>query len=203
MKKFIPTLLIMMLVSLASSAQKNVPKELKAKASEYYSEAMNRIALGKDEPHLDCSAHLTTHRNVAAIGIQEFKSDFYCYDMTEDDLVTKISTPFFIRQKYNVAAREYTQEFVADEKGNLLFYLMTGPDDNYSTENMEYEDGSRFEVRIYFDGKGAYGYSQFTYPGTGKQAKFVKEYNSASQTVKSVKEEYNSLTKMHKTINFH
>lgn len=203
MKKIIPTLFLMMLVSLAASAQKNVPKALKTKASEYYSEAMNRIAQGQEEPHMDCSAHITTHRNVAGIGIQEFKSDFYCYDMTEDDLVTKISTPFFIRQKYNVAAREYTQEFVADEKGNLLFYLMTGPDDYYSTENMEYEDGSRFEVRIYFDAKGAYGYSQVTYPGTSKQTKFVKEYNAGSQMAKKVKEEFNSLTKMYKTVNFH
>jgi len=192
----------MLIVVLASaSAQNKVPKALREKVSKDYAAALQSVAEGKEEPHMDCSAHVQTHRNVAGIGIQEFKTDFYCYDRTDDETQeTKISKPYLIRQKYNIAAREYTEEFLLDDKGQLQFYLLVGPDDPKDLET-SFNENNRTEVRFYFDAKGSYGYVQESYPGTSKPAKFIKNYTA--ERAKSIKTEFNNLIKLYNGINFH
>ena len=52
----------------------------------------------------------------------------------------------FATSKYNYAAREFYEEYLYDEKGNLLFVYAKTPD-------VEHSDMYTFELRLWFNGK--------------------------------------------------
>ena len=71
---------------------------------------------------------------------------WYGYLENGDDVIYPPRYLRFATSKYNYAAREFYEEYLYDEKGNLLFVYAKTPD-------VEHSDMYPFELRLWFDGK--------------------------------------------------
>ena len=71
---------------------------------------------------------------------------WYGYLEDGDDVIYPPRYLSFATSKYNYAAREFYEEYLYDEKGNLLFVYAKTPD-------VEHSDMYPFELRLWFDGK--------------------------------------------------
>ncbi len=182
---FISCLMLSSVAVAQTKAQKARIQEIREK----YNDVMERMQLAQEEPNMDCSFHVTTHRNKPAIGIQEYKYDVFCNDESDFNEDTgeyeESVTPLFVRVRFNVAVREYSQEYLLGSDGNPVFVYVVGPDNPYGDETGDYED-AKFEQRLYFDDKGkfVYGYSQIRH-ADGKVVN-VKELKSGTDDIKQV-----------------
>ena len=71
---------------------------------------------------------------------------WYGYLEDGDDVIYPPRYLSFASSKYNYAAREFYEEYLYDEKGNLLFVYAKTPD-------VEHSDMYTFELRLWFNGK--------------------------------------------------
>ena len=99
--------------------------------------------------------------------------------MTPDKDGETIYPPRYLRfatSKYNYAAREFYEEYLYDEKGNLLFVYAKTPD-------VEHSDMYPFELRLWFDGKQLLRFNaknhegKEVYTGTEIPERFKSEVN--------------------------
>ena len=95
----------------------------------------------------------------------------------------------FARVKYNYAAREYYEEYLFDDKGNLMFVYAITPD--------VIDDMVPYELRMWFDGKRLLRFNAKKFDGsltyidiaTLKKGTFKDEY-----TGKTIPEKFDSET---------
>lgn len=71
---------------------------------------------------------------------------WYGYLEDGDDVIYPPRYLSFATSKYNYAAREFYEEYLYDQKGNLLFVYAKTP-------NVEHSDMYPFELRLWFNGK--------------------------------------------------
>ena len=93
--------------------------------------------------------HLRVLMNLPATGLHEENIRMYFGEMEQDEEAEDYSPypPHFLRflsTKYNYAAREFYEEYLYDNKGQLMFIYAMTPDIDMSRVH---------ELRLYFDGK--------------------------------------------------
>lgn len=145
-KRFYPFLLALVLgtaLSLSAAAQNrasDVVKEVRAA----YAAAKEQIKLTSGEdgaPRNDVTA--TLHCMVPATGPRT--EVFHCYFELDTDEDGAHYQPYFITRKYNIAARNFYEEYLFHPaSGRLLFAFIQGDD----------FDGGKNEERYYYDDLG-------------------------------------------------
>lgn len=145
-------------------------------------------AMGKDDYNPEEFYQLNVTQLLPATGRHEKKVCLY-YDFLDDDEIYPSHRLSLVTSKYNFAAREYYEEYLYDEKGNVSFI--------YSNLS-EVDFGVGCELRFYFNGNRlikvlvknrAPGESTFkeTYSGTSVPAAYTDYYN---QYVSKAKKHY-------------
>ena len=146
-------------------------------------------AMGKDDYHPEEFYQLNVTQFLPATGRHEKKVCLY-YDFLDDDEIYPSHRLSLVTSKYNFAAREYYEEYLYDEKGNVSFI--------YSNPSEVDFDGVGCELRFYFSGNHlikvlvknrAPGESTFkeTYSGTSVPAAYSDYYK---QYVSKAKKHY-------------
>lgn len=142
MKKFLFTATILFLaLGVAASAQNNpdVVKEVRAA----YAAAKEKISLADGDRSPRNDAVVTLHYNVPATGPRTTVA--HCYFDLDTDENGAHYYPYFITLKYNVAPREYYEEYLFHpESGRLQFVFIQ--QDTY--------EGTKNEERYYYDDLG-------------------------------------------------
>ena len=87
--------------------------------------------------------HLNVEQNLPATGPHHEHLWMY-YGELEVDAIYPPHYLWFATKKYNYAAREYYEEYLYDNKGQLMFIYATNPDVIF---------GDIFEFRLYYDGQ--------------------------------------------------
>jgi hypothetical protein len=87
--------------------------------------------------------HLNVEQNLHGTGPHHEHLWMY-YDELESDAIYPPHYLWFATKKYNYAAREYYEEYLYDNKGQLMFIYATNPDVVF---------GDIFEFRLYYDGQ--------------------------------------------------
>ena len=130
--------------------------DAKSKADDAYIKKVrqiysNSVNASKDEytAHMACTAN----HILPATGMQNVKFDFYYQIDGPDDVhdSTIISNVFLIRLSYNYAARNFYEEYLFDDKGNLIFFYQSG--------DGILDDYEKTEFRYYFKPNGALVYA--------------------------------------------
>jgi hypothetical protein len=119
-------------------------------AREKYADGLALIsANGEDEYPLNYTT-VVRRQNWAAIGEKVEKMDFYYHEIEEEENPYPVGyTLRMVRYAYNIAARDYLEEYIFDDNEKPLFFfthfveILNSAD--YSTE---------FEVRYYYDENG-------------------------------------------------
>ena len=142
MKKFLFIATIFFLaLGVAALAQNNpdVVKEVRAA----YAAAKEKISLADGDRSPRNDAVVTLHYNVPATGPRTTVA--HCYFDLDTDENGAHYYPYFITLKYNVAAREYYEEYLFHpESGRLQFVFIQ--QDTY--------EGTKNEERYYYDDLG-------------------------------------------------
>ena len=93
--------------------------------------------------------HLHASQMLPATGMHKEDIRLYYYDVEEENEDEPRIYPLhylrFATTKYNYAAREFYEEYLYDEKGQLMFVYAINPD---VSENM-----LPYELRLWYDGK--------------------------------------------------
>ncbi len=127
-----------------------------AEIRQAYNEAQQMMQMAQEEPNVDNSMHITMRRMFGGSGMQIYTIDYYSGDYSEEEEYEGVSTwsPYFIRVKYNWAARVTVSEYLLDPRTSRLMFVYTRSDDN-PFESQLLEDGN-YEVRKYYYSDGTY-----------------------------------------------
>ena len=148
--------LSIIILTLATVIFGAVSIDAKSKADDAYIKKVrqiysNSVNASKDEytAHMACTAN----HILPATGMQNVKFDFYYQIDGPDDVhdSTIISNVFLIRLSYNFAARNFYEEYLFDDKGNLIFFYQSG--------DGILDDYEKTEFRYYFKPNGALVYA--------------------------------------------
>lgn len=100
------------------------------------------------EGYPPCYYQLSVVMNLPATGLHRENIRMYFGEMAQDDEDNYNPYPphylSFLTTKYNYAAREFYEEYLYDEKGQLMFIYAQTPDIDMSRMH---------ELRLYFDGQ--------------------------------------------------
>ena len=142
MKKFLFTATILFLaLGAAASAQNDAGVVKRVRAA--YAAAKEKISLADGDLSPRNDAVVTLHYNVPATGPRTTVA--HCYFDLDTDEDGAHYYPYFITLKYNVAAREYYEEYLFHpESGRLQFVFIQ--QDTY--------EGTKNEERYYYDDLG-------------------------------------------------
>ena len=119
---------------------------------------------------------------------------WYGYLEDGDDVIYPPRYLSFATSKYNYAAREFYEEYLYDEKGNLLFVYAKTPD-------VEHSDMYPFELRLWFDGKQLLRFNaknhegKEVYTGTEIPERFKSEVNRVKDRGAQLLEMFKGLDK--------
>ena len=142
MKKFlfaVSVLFFALCVSAPAQGGTDVVKEVRAA----YAAAKEKISLADGERSPRNDAVVTLHYNVPGTGPRTVTA--HCYFELDTDEDGAHYYPFFITLKYNVAAREFYEEYLFHpEAGRLQFVFI----------QQDTFDGTKNEERYYYDDLG-------------------------------------------------
>lgn len=167
-----------------------------AEIRQAYSEAQQMMQNAKVEPNLDNSMHVTMRRMFGGSGMQTYTVDYYCGDFSEEESYEGVSTwsPYFIRVKYNWAARVTVSEYLLEPKTGALMFVYTNSDDNPFDPEAILRDG-KYQIRKYYYPDGTYcaGSAKLVSPdGTilsldSELAKQISGFETDDEEIKFVK----------------
>ena len=144
MKKLFVLLLLAMVLPVNAFGQ-GLPKTVQEVRARY-AQAKQDIAEMDLEEHMLCRLVSTSQRNMPAIGIQKETLTAYFNNEDRDEDWYPIFRLFFLTRKYNVAARQFYEEYLFDaQTGCLVFAFLQG--DSYVSETKD-------ETRYYFGKEG-------------------------------------------------
>ena len=119
-------------------------------AREKYADGLALISANAEDEYPLNYATVVRNQNWAAIGEKVEKMNFYYHEIEEDEEPYPVGyTLRMVRYTYNIAARDYLEEYIFDDNEKPLFFfthfveILNSID--YSTE---------FEVRYYYDENG-------------------------------------------------
>lgn len=135
-----------------------------------YNAAMQQIQKDTEQPeYTDNSLHLVMNRMQPGAGMQHYYVDMYIKDCGQPENEVQDWRPYFFRVKYNIAARQFVDEYLVDAaQGTPVFIFSRFPDEE-----------EVYETRVYFKADGGFCYATQT----------VKD-KDGGQTVKELDEEH-------------
>lgn len=140
--------LLLAAVAAAIPASAVTPKAAKARIDQIrkvYASARQLIAMGQEEPNVINQFTVSVNQMYPGSGPhQEKLTVYFTLDEPEDLDNGEIWTNnlYFAENKYNIAAHEFSEEFLFDERtGELMFYIFNYPDENENPAS----------ARLYFD----------------------------------------------------
>ncbi len=147
MKKTVVTLLLCV-VAQAAMAQKYTVQSIRERYNAVH-EVMQQMTPDKDgetmlpKEYID----LDVYQNLPGTGGHNERIRlWYGYLEDGDDVIYPPRCLSFASSKYNYAAREFYEEYLYDQKGNLLFIYVKTPD-------VEGSNMYPYELRLWMDGK--------------------------------------------------
>lgn len=153
MKKLLllPAFLSVLMVFISLPLEGQTSKEKVNAIRKAYAEAVERTTY--DEPLARTEMGVTVHRNVPGIGLQNKKIEFIgsTHEDAENDYMTVYDVRL-VRVSYNVAARNFYEEYLYGDKGEPLFYFCRY--EGYFAETITKE-----EKRYYYDNNSLCNYS--------------------------------------------
>ena len=152
MKKQALLMVLLMCLSLPILAQNNKKVDDRIKlAREKYSEGLALIAENSADQYPLNYTIVVRNQNWAAVGMRSDSIWFY-YNELRDDEEEPYPNDYALRmvhRTYNVAARDYLEEYLFDDNGKPLFFF------THFTEMLNsIDDTFEFEVRYYYDENG-------------------------------------------------
>ena len=145
-------MVLLMCLSLPILAQNNKKVDDRIKlAREKYSEGLALIAENSADQYPLNYTIVVRNQNWAAVGMRSDSIWFY-YNELRDDEEEPYPNDYALRmvhRTYNVAARDYLEEYLFDDNGKPLFFF------THFTEMLNsIDDTFEFEVRYYYDENG-------------------------------------------------
>ena len=147
-------LLLMLLVGLAMPAMaQNKNKKVEDRillAREKYADGLALIEANAPDTYPLNYTSVVRRQNWAAVGEREDKMDFYYHEIEDEEDPYPVGyTLRMVRRTYNVAARDFLEEYLFDDNEKPLFFF------THFTEMLNsVEDSFEFEVRYYYDENG-------------------------------------------------
>ena len=119
-------------------------------AREKYADGLALIAANAPDNYPLNYTSVVRHQNWAAVGERADKMDFYYHEIEDEEDPYPIGYALrMVRRTYNVAARDFLEEYLFDDNGKPLFFF------THFTEMLNSVDDSfEFEVRYYYDENG-------------------------------------------------
>ena len=145
-------MVLLMCLSLPILAQNNKKVDDRIKlAREKYSEGLALIAENSADQYPLNYTIVVRKQNWAAVGMRSDSIWFY-YNELRDDEEEPYPNDYALRmvhRTYNVAARDYLEEYLFDDNGKPLFFFT-----HFEEMLNSVEDSFEFEVRYYYDENG-------------------------------------------------
>ncbi|MBR5070175.1 MAG: hypothetical protein IKX25_12330 [Bacteroidales bacterium] len=160
-----------------------------------YAVAHEMMLQAIEEPNLDNSMHIEMRRMFGGSGMQNYKIDYYSGDFSDEEPEFGVSvwSPYFIRVKYNWAARVTVTEYLIDPRTSTLMFVFTKSDDN-PLDISEIGEGV-YELRKYYYPDGTYctGSMKVTLPDSSEKtldaelAARIKQFDSDTGEINYVR----------------
>ena len=130
-KKFLITILLFLSAMAAQAQTSPAAKKEMADIRKQYAEAkqeMESLDKMEREGFPPNKTVFSSNYNEAGTGPTKEVITYYYRVAYDEEAEMSIHRPFFIIRKFNVAAREFYQEFLYDKAGNLQFFFEKNPD---------------------------------------------------------------------------
>ena len=124
MKCFLTT--VCLLIALGAQAQTGAAKKTVDEIREQYASAKQRIEYNNSMEEARNQMTVNLSHMVPGTGHQEKVVTFYFTTYFDEGVGEYISKPYFITATYNVAARKYYDEYLVDNKGDVIFAYLSG-----------------------------------------------------------------------------
>ena len=123
--------LLCRLLAIGAQAQTGAAKKTVDEIREQYASAKQRIEYNNSMEEARNQMTATISHMVPGTGHQEKVVTFYFTTYFDEAVGEYISKPYFITATYNVAARKFYDEYLIDQKGNVVFAYLSG--DSFDT----------------------------------------------------------------------
>ena len=159
------------------SAQSVVERVIEIRRA--YTEAQTMMLHAIEEPNMDNSMHIEMRRMFGGSGMQHYTIDYFSGDFSDEEVWEGVSvwSPYFIRVKYNWAARVTVTEYLIEPRTSALMFVYTKSDD-HPLDISEIGEGV-YELRKYYYADGTYctGSLKVTLPD-GSERSLDEELNA-------------------------
>lgn len=147
-------LVALVAMGLSSVAQNKVQQKRIAEVRTLYARAMENIKADAELPETDNHLVIDLQRMMPGTGIQNKKVSCYSHEAGDEDQMYKWDM-YFMRSSYNVAALQFNEEYLVDEKSQQPVFI-------FFVGNTYQHDGT-IEKRYYFNGDGTPCFLQITH----------------------------------------
>lgn len=147
-------LVALVAMGLSSVAQNKAQQKRIAEVRTLYARAMENIKADAELPETDNHLVIDLHRMMPGTGIQNKKVNCYSHEAGDEDQMYKWDV-YFMRSSYNVAALQFNEEYLVDEKSQQPVFI-------FFVGNTYQHDGT-IEKRYYFNADGTPCFLQITH----------------------------------------
>ena len=177
MKRFFPFVVVFWFSMTVLSAQSAMERVIEIRHA--YAEAQTMMLHAIEEPNMDNSMHIEMRRMFGGTGMQHYTIDYFSGDFSEEEPMEGVFvwSPYFIRVKYNWAARVTVTEYLIEPRTGALMFVYTKSDD-HPLNISEIGEGV-YELRKYYYADGTYctGSLKVTLPD-GSEKSLDEELNA-------------------------
>ena len=118
--------IVCLLFAIGAQAQTDAAKKTVDEIREQYASAKQRIQYNNQSEETRNQMTVNLSHMVPGTGHQEKVTTFYFTTYFDEAVGDYISKPYFITSTYNVAARKHYDEYLMDNKGNVIFAYLSG-----------------------------------------------------------------------------
>ncbi|WP_407403005.1 hypothetical protein [Sodaliphilus sp.] len=147
-------LVALVAMGLSSVAQNKAQQKRITEVRTLYARAMENIKADAELPETDNHLVIDLHRMMPGTGIQNKKVSCYSHEAGDEDQMYKWDM-YFMRSSYNVAALQFNEEYLVDEKSQQPVFI-------FFVGNTYQHDGT-IEKRYYFNADGTPCFLQITH----------------------------------------
>ena len=147
-------LVALVAMGLSSVAQNKAQQKRIAEVRTLYARAMENIKADAEQPETDNHLVIDLQRMMPGTGIQNKKVSCYSHEAGDEDQMYKWDV-YFMRSSYNVAALQFNEEYLVDEKSQQPVFI-------FFVGNTYQHDGT-IEKRYYFNADGTPCFLQITH----------------------------------------
>lgn len=181
-------LIALIAVGFNAMAQNKAQQKRIAEVRTLYAQAMKNIKANAELPEADNHMVIDMQRMMPGTGIQNKKVSYFSHEAGGEDEMYKWDV-YFMRSSYNVAALQFNEEYLVDEKTQQPVFI-------FFVGNTYQHDGT-IEKRYYFNADGSPCFLQITHKDADGEVlskdeiKYFDENNDALDMVRSFHDNMN------------